>query len=1345
MNCIYRIVWNQVSNTWIAVAENARGRGKSTSGPRLVAAALALAGASWGMSTAYGADAASASVSAGAAGVSTVGNTTTIHQTSQRVAIDWSSLSTAAHEALVFNQPNAQAIALNRITGSSPTELLGSLTANGQVFILNPNGVLFGAGSQVNVGGLVASTLSMSNTDFMSGNHVFTNSGGTGSVVNQGTITAASGGYLALLAPEVRNEGVMVASLGTALLAAGNKVTLNLNNGSLLGYSIDQGAINALVENKHLIQGNGGQVLLSARALDNLTSATVNNTGVIEARTIQNKAGRIMLMGDMEAGTVNVGGTLDASAPVAGDGGFVETSAAHVNVADSAHITTKAASGKTGQWLVDPFDFVVASAGGNITGAALGAQLDNNNVTLNTTSGNTGSSGDLSVNDAVSWSAANTLTLIGERDVNVNANLTYTGSGTAGVTVQAVRDINVAANTSITATGTGALPVVFGGATVGTAAGGNINMASGSSIASNGGDVSFKANAIQLSGATVAAAGGNIAMTASGAAQLLEITNAGATESSLSTAGGQISLAGDRMTIAGAVNAGAGRVLITPTSTNRRITLAGADENTALNLSNAELNRITAGTLAIGGSAFRGEISIGDTGGAVNMVNTSSLSLINESSDGPGRITQTAGLTVANLSVDGSDIILSDASNQISQISAHSGVGNIDIRSALALTVGTVDGMAGIAGYGSVTLASGGVLTATAAGITNLIGPITASSVGGVRLDNAGNRIGQFGSIQNSGSGDIVLRNSIGTTFYGVVSNGGGRIDINNTGTVGLNSQISSSNATNTGGTAATAAISLVATGRISGSSGLITNSGGGSVYLQASNSSIGIGAGNAVAVSTSGAVTAVAAGSNAQVNLALAGGATVENISATGNVNVTAAAGNLAVKTVSGTVVTLSAAAGAILDANGAANNITANRLNATAANGITLGTNVTSIQALTTTGAAGDIDITAANALSTSNVIVSTNAGAAQNVNLASSAGITVDTAFGNAQDNFKLNATGGNLNVNAALTSNKLTLSTAGTSAQTAAITATGLELLGTGSHTLDHAGNAVTTIAGHTGSVNYAQAGALTIGTVNTAGLSTTGKVLVRTTDAASDLTVANTVSAGSAASDALVLAAGRNFINSSGNATPLTTGSGGRYLVYSTDPAANTFGSMTSPGNAFNRSYAANGPADASMTSIAGNRFVYSVQPTINVSGDNKTKFYSGADPALTYTVASGLVAGDTAATALSGALSAPTGAATTGTTYAITQGTLASALGYNVVYTDGTLSMMAAGSGATATQTTVNSANRLTGSDGFGSALQALAAVGSGGGGAGGAGGAGSAAGAGDAAALAAAGDSFEE
>ncbi|MDB5244072.1 MAG: filamentous hemagglutinin N-terminal protein [Spirosoma sp.] len=1590
MNRIYRLVWNSKLDLWVAASENANVRGNGTSVDCRVAEAsingAALAGGfrlharcraalvlllsfSVGNLQVHAADAGNATLVIGSGTVATSGATTTINQTSQRMAIDWTSLSTATTEALLFNQPNASAIALNRITGSSPSELLGSLTANGQVFILNPNGVLFGAGSQVNVGGLVASTLNMSNADFIAGGTSFTGNGSAASVVNKGTMAAAPGGYLALLAPEVRNEGVMTANLGTALLAAGNKVTLNLDNGSLLGYSIDQGAVNALAENKQLIRADGGQVLLGAKALDRLTMATVNNTGFIEAKTIQNKAGRILLVGDMETGTVNVAGTLDARAPDGGDGGFIETSAAHVNVADAARITTKAANGKTGQWLVDPFDFVVAAAGGNITGANLGIQLDANNVTLNTTSGNSGTNGDLSVNDAVAWSAANTLTLIGERDVNVNANLTYSGSGTAGVTVQAVRDINIASNIGITSAGTGALPVVLGGPTVGTAAGGNINMASGSSIATNGGDVTFKANAIQLSGAAVAAAGGNIAMTASGAnaTHALEITNAGATQSNVSTtgagtiklsgaltgdgssasgaasgvkitsstvsagagdvsisgdsawaggvvtqiargvrldsgakvlgagkitvtgrvgnlgprgfsqagagvevgpgaevsstagdiaitgtftdslaqagtgvivkgkmqsgaskgitltgtattgnmfgtgvligtganlvagtlgltvvgttnsattatailgtsmdggsisstgaidiqgtlnaasavggsalylgggsinsngaaitlrgsgvapsaptasrdiyltgttvasAGGEIKLMGDRIQIDSSINAGACRVVITPSSINRQVTLGGSDENNALNLTNFELNRITAGTLVIGGSTLTGGI---DIAGAISPLNISSLSLINENINGPGHITQSAGLAVANLNAVAASVTLSNTANQISQISGRTLIGNLNFYSATALSVGTVDGIAGLsAAGGSITLASGGSLTQTQA-IVNP-GALTASSAGGTTLD-AGNQIGSFNNIQNSGSGDVVLRNS-GTATFGGVSNGGGRIDISNTGHVTLNSTISSSNATNVGGTAATAAISVQSTGRISaGVGGGVTNSNGGSVYLQAGNGSIGSNSANRVAVATSGAVTAVAAGGTSEINLALSGGATVENISAPGAVRVSAAAGNLAVRTVSGSAVTLSAAAGAILDANGAANNITAGTLNATAANGITLGTNVTGLHTLSTTGATGDISITAANTLNTSNLNISTDASAAQNVSLSSGGGITVDTAFGNSQDNFKLIATGGNLIVNATLQANKLTLSTTGTSAQTAGIIATGLELLGTGSHTLANAGNAVTTLAGNTGNVDYAQTGALAIGTVNTAGLTTTGKVLVRTTGAAGDITLNNGITSGSPANDSLVLAAGRNFVNNAG-ANPLSPGAG-RFLVYSTDPTANSFGAMVSTGNAFNRSFAANGPADASMTSLAGNRFVYSVQPTLNVSGDNKTKISGGADPVLTYTVASGLVAGDTAATALAGALSAPTGAATTGTTYAITQGTLASALGYNVAYTDGTLSVSgippapapasatapAAGGGTTATQTTPNIAALGTGNE----------------------------------------------
>ena len=425
MNQIYRLVWSQVNQAWVAVAENARGHGKSISARKLVAAAAALMGGSLLASSAYAADAANAKVVGGTGSVSQSGTTTTINQSSQRLAIDWTSLSTAANDALVFKQPNASAIALNRITGSSPSTLLGSLTANGQVYILNPNGVLFGAGAQVNVGGLVASTLTMNPNDFMNGSNTFTKDpNASGSIVNQGTLSAADGGYIALLSGTVRNAGTINAPLGTALLAAGDKVTLNINNGSLIGYSIDQGDLNALVENKQLIRADGGSVIMVAKALDKLSTAVINNTGIIEARTVQNQNGRILLLGDMDVGTVNVAGTLDASAPGSGNGGTIETSAAHVKVADGTVVTTAAAQGLTGSWLIDPTDFTVAASGGDMTGATLSTSLGTTSVQLQSTSGATSGSGDININDAVSWNAATTLTLSAQRNININQSIT---------------------------------------------------------------------------------------------------------------------------------------------------------------------------------------------------------------------------------------------------------------------------------------------------------------------------------------------------------------------------------------------------------------------------------------------------------------------------------------------------------------------------------------------------------------------------------------------------------------------------------------------------------------------------------------------------------------------------------------------------------------------------------------------------------------------------------------------------------------------------------------------------------------------------------------------------------
>ncbi|HTD28968.1 MAG TPA: filamentous hemagglutinin N-terminal domain-containing protein, partial [Xanthomonadaceae bacterium] len=341
-------------------------------------------------------------VAGGQANITQSGNHETITQSTANVVINWQSFSIGSGQTVQFVQPGSSSVALNRVLGSDPSLIFGSLLANGKVFLLNPNGVLFGSGASVNVGGLVASTMSMTDSNFMAGKYVFTGAG-SGAVVNQGSIAAGDGGYVALMGREVSNTGVISARLGSVILAGGKDVTLDLAGDGLLNVAVTQGAVNALVENSGAIRADGGRVLLTAQAAGNILDTVVNNTGVIQAQTIGNRNGSIMLLGDMQSGTVNlISGVLDASAPNGGDGGSVTTSAAHVNVRDTAKISTAAPYGSIGTWLIDPHNFTIGSApGDNISGATLSAELVTNNINISTAGSGT-QPGDITVNDAVS-------------------------------------------------------------------------------------------------------------------------------------------------------------------------------------------------------------------------------------------------------------------------------------------------------------------------------------------------------------------------------------------------------------------------------------------------------------------------------------------------------------------------------------------------------------------------------------------------------------------------------------------------------------------------------------------------------------------------------------------------------------------------------------------------------------------------------------------------------------------------------------------------------------------------------------------------------------------------------
>lgn len=449
MNRIYRSIWNAKAGSFVAVSEHTSASGKKTAGGASVVSAtgMPLKALALSLLLAYGFNVYAlpqgGQLAGGNATVSTSASSMTVNQTSQTAALNWQSFNIAAGETVRFIQPNSSAIALNRVLGADPSSIFGSLTANGQVFLVNPNGILFSRGAAVNVSGLVASTLDLSVNQFMNGKYNFAGDS-KASIVNQGQINA-SGGYVALLGANVSNEGVIAARLGSVALAGGNAVTLDVASDGLLNVAVDKGAVQALVSNGGMIQADGGQVLMTAHAAGQLLPAVVNNTGVVQAQTIDNRGGVIRLLGDMQNGSVQVSGKLDASAPNGGNGGFIDTSAAQVRIADSARVTTASANGKTGSWLIDPTDYTIAASGGDISGAALSANLANTDITIQSTAGAAGTSGNVNVNDSVTWSA-NKLTLNAQNNININAQMN--GSGTASLALEYGQSAVAAGNTS---------------------------------------------------------------------------------------------------------------------------------------------------------------------------------------------------------------------------------------------------------------------------------------------------------------------------------------------------------------------------------------------------------------------------------------------------------------------------------------------------------------------------------------------------------------------------------------------------------------------------------------------------------------------------------------------------------------------------------------------------------------------------------------------------------------------------------------------------------------------------------------------------------------------------------
>ncbi|HAF2118528.1 TPA: filamentous hemagglutinin N-terminal domain-containing protein [Salmonella enterica] len=280
----------------------------------------------------------------GQGSISTSGSQMTIHQQTQNMATNWHSFDIGKNNTVQFIQPDSSAVALNRVTGASGSQIMGTLKANGRVFILNPNGVLFGKDARVNVAGLVASTKNINTADFMKGQYTLSSEGNPGAqVVNQGSLTTSKGGYIVLVGERVSNSGSITTPSGKTVLAAGKTVTLQLDNGGLTSVSVDGSVVNALVENRGLISATSGQVFLTAKGRDMLLNTVVNNSGSIEAKGLESRGGEIVLDGG-DSGVVSQSGQLLADSHT-DRGGKITLEGENIHLVAGSRTS---ATGKTG-------------------------------------------------------------------------------------------------------------------------------------------------------------------------------------------------------------------------------------------------------------------------------------------------------------------------------------------------------------------------------------------------------------------------------------------------------------------------------------------------------------------------------------------------------------------------------------------------------------------------------------------------------------------------------------------------------------------------------------------------------------------------------------------------------------------------------------------------------------------------------------------------------------------------------------------------------------------------------------------------------------------------------------
>ena len=396
------------------------------------------------------------------------GQTMTVQQNSNRMAIDWTQFNIAKNETVRYAQPDKNAIALNRVTGGQQSLIEGNLNANGHVFLVNPNGVVFGKNASVDVGGLVASTARLAD-DTM--NHfgssqdslnLAVDNENNAAVINEGIIKA-QGGLVALHASNVENSGTITDDGGMVALTAAKNLNLSSDADGKLNFTVDGTLARAQSLNSGTLKADGGYVVMTAKSAGDVLSTVVNNSGTIEAKTLRkNEKGQILLDGG-DNGQVEVSGTLDASSTEEGqdagsikaigqktivhdgtqllargnvNGGTIETSGDVLNLGNSLNIDAKGITGKAGEWLLDPLDVIIADNDPTTTSnyensekkTAADSDFANGSASIGYNDPDATTANASSVNSAVTWISTDMV----EKMLNAGTNVTIQAAATNG-------------------------------------------------------------------------------------------------------------------------------------------------------------------------------------------------------------------------------------------------------------------------------------------------------------------------------------------------------------------------------------------------------------------------------------------------------------------------------------------------------------------------------------------------------------------------------------------------------------------------------------------------------------------------------------------------------------------------------------------------------------------------------------------------------------------------------------------------------------------------------------------------------------------------------------------------